>query len=148
MGESKKEALRVQFDSSVKMEFHGAKLTSDGGLLVYRELDEVLGLTTLAEEVLQDSRTGQNTQHTLTALLRQAVYGRLAGYEDTNDAERLRVDPALRQIVGGRAKERAAASTSQMSRFETEVLSSDENLQALTDLCGRWKPTGDPGQRN
>ena len=148
MGESKKEALRVQFDSSVKMEFHGAKLTSDGGLIVYRELDEVLGLTTLAEEVLQDPRTGQNTQHTLTALLRQAVYGRLAGYEDTNDAERLRVDPALRQIVGGRAKERAAASTSQMSRFETEILSSDENLQALTDLCGRWKPTGDPGQRN
>ena len=148
MGESKKEALRVEFDSSVKMEFHGAKLTSDGGLIVYRELDEVLGLTTLAEEVLQDSRTGQNTQHTLTALLRQAVYGRLAGYEDTNDAERLRVDPALRQIVGGRAKERAAASTSQMSRFETEILSSDENLQALTDLCGRWKPTGDPGQRN
>ena len=77
MGESKKEALRVQFDPSVKMEFHGAKLTSDGGLIVYRELDEVLGLTTLAEEVLQDSRTGQNTQHTLTALLRQAVYGRL-----------------------------------------------------------------------
>ena len=117
MGESKKEALRVQFDPSVKMEFHGAKLTSDGGLIVYRELDEVLGLTILAEEVLQDPRTGQNTQHTLTALLRQAVYGRLAGYEDTNDAERLRVDPALRQIVGGRAKERAAASTSQMSRF-------------------------------
>tara|TARA_B100001013_G_C24317899_1_gene327474 strand:- start:35 stop:502 length:468 start_codon:yes stop_codon:yes gene_type:complete len=138
MGESKKEALRVQFDSSVKMEFHGAKLTSDGGLIVYRELDEVLGLTTLAEEVLQDSRTGQNTQHTLTALLRQAVYGRLAGYEDTNDAERLRVDPALRQIVGGRAKERAAASTSQMSRFETEILTSDENVQALADLCGRW----------
>ena len=52
MGESKKEVLRVQFDPSVKMEFHGAKLTSDGGLIVYRELDEVLGLTTLAEEVL------------------------------------------------------------------------------------------------
>ena len=74
----------------------------------------------------------------MTALLRQAVYGRLAGYEDTNDAERLRVDPALRQIVGGRAKEHLAASTSQMSRFETEILTSDENVQALADLCGRW----------
>ena len=138
MGERKKEALRVEFDSSVRLEFHGAKLTSDGGLLVYRELDEALGLTMLAEEGLQDVRTGQNTQHTLTALLRQSVYGRLAGYEDTNDAERLRVDPTMRQVVGGRAKERPAASTSQMSRFETEILSSDENLQALTDLCGRW----------
>ncbi len=138
MGESKKEALRVQFDPSVKLEFHGAKLTSDGGLLVYRELDEILGLTALADEVFVDPRMGQNTQHTMTALLRQAVYGRLAGYEDTNDAERLRVDPALRQVVGGRAKERAAASTSQMSRFETEILSSDENVEALADLCGRW----------
>ena len=78
MGERKKEALRVQFDPSVRLEFHGAKLTSDGGLLVYRELDETLGLTALANEKLRDIRTGKNTQHTLTALLRQAVYGRLA----------------------------------------------------------------------
>ncbi len=138
MGESKKEVLRVQFDPTVKLEFHGAKITSDGGLLLYREMDEVLGLTALAEEVLQDLRTGQNTRHTMTALLRQAVYGRLAGYEDTNDAERLRVDPALRQIVGGRARKHLAASTSQMSRFETEILASDENVQTLSDLCGRW----------
>jgi len=138
MGESQKEALRVQFDPSLKLEFHGAKVTSDGGLLLYRELDEVLGLTALADRMLQDIRTGKNTQHTMTALLRQSVYGRLAGYEDTNDAPRLRVDPTLRQVVGGRAKERAAASTSQMSRFETEILSNDENLRALTNLCGRW----------
>ena len=138
MGESKKEALRVQFDPSLKLEFHGAKVTSDGGLLLYRELDEVLVLTALANEMLQDTRTGKNTQHTLTALLRQAIYGRLAGYGDTNDAERLRIDPTLRQIVGGRAKERPTASTSEMSRFETEILTSDKNLQALVDLCGRW----------
>ena len=79
MGESKREALRVQFDPSVKLEFHGAKVSSDGGLLLYRELDETLGLTGLANEKLQDTRTGKNTQHTMTALLRQSVYGRLAG---------------------------------------------------------------------
>ncbi len=74
----------------------------------------------------------------MVALLRQAVYGRLAGYEDTNDAERLRVDPAMRCLVGGRAENRLAASTSEMARFETELLSSKENLKALSGLSGCW----------
>ena len=68
MGERKKRALRVQFDRSVKLEFHGAKITSDGGILVHRELDEVLGLMAMAEEVLHDKRRGKNKQHTLTGL--------------------------------------------------------------------------------
>jgi len=122
----------------VKLEFHGAKITSDGGILVHRELDEVLGLMAMAEEVLHDKRRGKNKQHTLTALMRQATYGRLAGYEDTNDAERLRVDPAMRRVVGGRAKERLAASVSEMGRFETELLTSNRNFRALTDLSGMW----------
>jgi len=138
MGESKKRALRVEFDKSVKLEFHGASISSDAGLMLHRELDEVLGLTKKAEEVLSDMRTGKNTQHTLTALLRQSVYGRLAGYEDVNDAERLRLDPTMRQVVGGRAKKRLAASSSQMNRFETEMLATDENLAGLTDLSGKW----------
>jgi hypothetical protein len=110
MGERKKRALRVGFDRSVKLEFHGAKISSDAGLMLHRELDGVLGLTKKAETVLEDMRTGKNTQHTLTALLRQSVYGRLAGYEDVNDAERLRLDPTMRQVVGGRAKRNLAAS--------------------------------------
>jgi hypothetical protein len=74
----------------------------------------------------------------MVALLRQSLYSRLAGYEDTNDAERLAVDPAMRQVVGGRATEHTAASTSQMGRFETEVLTQPKNLKALTKLSGRW----------
>ena len=108
MGERKKGALRVKFDSYIKLEFHGVRITSDGGLFIYRELDEVLGLVTLAEKMLSEPRQGKNIQHTLKALLRQSVYGRLAGYEDTNDAARLHVDPAIRRVVGGRAKERRA----------------------------------------
>jgi len=138
MGDGKKGVLRVAFDKRIRLEFHGAKITSDGGLLLYRELDEALGLTELAEEGLEDPRTGKNTQHKLKPLLRQSVYSRLAGYEDTNDAERLRVDPAMRQVVGGRAKERLAGSTSEVGRFETEILTTEDNLPGLTDLSGKW----------
>jgi hypothetical protein len=74
----------------------------------------------------------------MTGLFRQSVFGRLGGYEDVNDADRLGCDPAMRWIVGGRAVERQAASTSQMGRFETEHLASDENFAALTELCGQW----------
>ncbi len=101
LGERKNRGLRLQFDPTVKLEFHGARISSDAGLLLFRELDEVLGLTGLAGSFLQDSRVGANIRHTMTALLRQAVFGRLAGYEDTNDAERLRFDPTMRHIIGG-----------------------------------------------
>jgi len=80
-------------------------------LPAYRELDEALGLTSVTGSELRDIRTGKNTQQGLAALIRQAIYSRLAGYDDTNDAERLAVDPAMRNVAGGRALERSAAST-------------------------------------
>ena len=138
MGDSQNDTVRVDFDRKIKLEFHGSTVTSDAGLLAYRELDDALRLTTMAATGLHDTRTGQNTQHSLLALLRQSIYSRLAGYEDVNDAERLCLDPALRAVVGGRAKDNKAASTSEMARFETETLSTKDNLKFLMDLPGRW----------
>ena len=140
MGDGKNCHLRVNFDRRVKLKFVGSKITSDAGLLAYRELDEAFGLTEMGVDVLSDSRRGSNKQHGLVPLLRQSIYSRLAGYEDVNDAERLRVDPAMRRVVGGRASkpEKQAASTSEVGRFETDLLSTKRNLTALMDLSGQW----------
>jgi len=138
MGEAKPEPLRVDFDRRIKLEFHGARITSDGGLLAYGELDDAVGLMDMAAAALSDGRRGKNTQHRLAGLLRQSVFGRLAGYEDVNDAERLARDPAMRAIVGREGLDRAAASSSQMGRFETEWLATDANLEALANLSGAW----------
>ena len=80
-GEAAGPGLRVAFDRRLKLEFHGATVTSDAGLLAFRELDDVLGLTAMVGEVLTDPRTGRNGRHSLIAQLRQSVFGRLAGYE-------------------------------------------------------------------
>ena len=137
-GESDRRPLRPCFDRRLKLEFHGSRVTSDAGLLAYRKLDDALELTALAGEVLADSRTGRNGWHGIVGLLRQSIYGRLAGYGDVNDADRLGRDSAMRWIVGGKAVERGGASTSQMDRFETELLATGDNLATLADLSGRW----------
>src|SRR5580658_3184723 len=137
-GEADSRALRLDFDRRVMLRFHGSVITSDGGLLAYRELDDVLALTASGGERLAEARTGRNRRHLLVGLLRQSVFGRLAGYEDVNDADRLCRDPAMRWVVGDRAIKGAAASASQMGRFEAEWLARPENLAALADLPGQW----------
>ena len=137
-GESENAPLRLNFDRRLKLEFQGSRITTDAGLLAYRELDDALGLTDMVGDELVDPRTGKNGRHALTGLFRQSVFGRLGGYEDVNDANRLARDPAMRWIVGGGAVARTAASTSQMGRFETKFLAAAENLAALADLSGRW----------
>jgi Transposase DDE domain group 1 len=137
-GEAKGAALRLDFDRRVLLQFRGSTITSDVGLLPYRELDDTLGLADTGADTLADARTGKNGRHRLAGLFRQSVFGRLAGYEDVNNADRLCRDPAMRWVVGDRAITGSAASAGQMGRFETKWLSQPENLAALTDLPGQW----------
>src|ERR1041385_3724929 len=140
-GEANKGALRLDFDRRLMLQFRGSTITSDAGLLAYRELDDALSLTDTGADTLADARTGKNGQHRLAGLLRQSVFSRVAGYEDVNDAERLCHDPAMRWVVGAKAITGYAASASQMGRFETKWLCRPENLAALADLPGDWIDT-------
>src|SRR5215207_4970358 len=117
-GEAQSAAFGLAFDRRLKLEFHGTKVTSDGGLLACRELDDVLGLSETAGDVLTDTRTGANGRHTLLGQFRQSVFGRLAGYEDVSNADRLAHDPALRWVLGGATATAQTASTSQMGQLK------------------------------
>lgn len=130
------QADRVDSDPRVRLEFRGAQLSSDSGLLLMRKLDDALGLSDLATTAMRYTLRGKNTVHRLDGLFRQSVFGRLAGYEDVNDTDRLVLDPVMCQVVGGRAVDAQAVSGSQMGRFETETLALPENRDALSDLNG------------
>ena len=138
MGDAKNGDIRLLFDRRLRLEFRGAKITSDAGLLAVRELDEMMGLTEMAGGKIVDRRTGKNIQHQIPGLIRQSVYARLAGYEDTNDHEGLSRDPAMRAVIGKRALDRTAASPGTVSRFETEILTQEENIDALATLNSAW----------
>src|SRR5262252_2601979 len=134
MGDAKSGPVRLWFNRQLRVEFHGATVTSDAGLLLARELDERLGLSTLIERHLADPRTGRNYQFSLPDLFRQSIYSRLDGYEDTNDAERLAEDPTFRMLASRERRDTSAALTSTLHWFETVVLAEEQNYQGLTRL--------------
>src|SRR5450830_612477 len=138
LGAPKNGGMRLLFDRRLMLEFRGAKITTDAGLLAVRELDEMMGLTDMAGELIVEGRTGKNIQHQVSGLLRQSVYARLAGYEDVNDHEGLSRDPAMRAVIGKRALERTAAIMGTVSRFETEILTQEQNIEALSSLNSSW----------
>jgi len=138
MGESKNSYFRVGFSQKLKVGFKGAQVTSDGGLVAIREMDQRLGLTEIGGEYLKDTRHGKNIQHQMEGLLRQSVYSRLGGYEDINDAEGLRKDPGMRAVNGNRALEKTGAGETTVGRFEKEILLEGDNLQQLDEILKRW----------
>jgi hypothetical protein len=140
--------FQLSFNASLKVDFQGSRVTSDGGLILVRELDERLGFGDRMARHLTDSRRGKNMQLPLADLLRQSVYSRLAGYEDVNDAERLSHDPSFRLIGSEKIWERGAALTSRLQSFETELLTQEENLAGLAainrDLISRAEAMDSP----
>ena len=147
MGERQNQPFQFSFNAALKVDFQGSRVTSDGGLILVRELDEHLGFGELIKQHLADPR-GKNTRLPFADLLRQSVYSRLAGYEDMNDAERLSQDPTFRLIGSEKIWERGAALTSRLQSFETELLTQDENLAGLAainrDLIARAEAMDSP----
>ena len=113
MGDKQNRPCQLSFNGLLKIDFQGSRITSDGGLILVRELDERLGLNELIGEHLTDHR-GPNSRLSLADLFRQSVYSRLAGYEDVNDAERLSQDPTFRLIGSEKIWERGGALTSRL----------------------------------
>src|SRR3989475_9986204 len=125
MGDATSGPVRFSFNPQLRVEFQGATATSDAGLLLPRELDEQLGLSGLIERHLADPRTGHNRQFPLPDLFRQSIYSRLAGYEDTNDAERLAEDPAFRMLASRERRGTGVAPPTTPPRFAAEALAAD-----------------------
>jgi hypothetical protein len=148
MGEKQNQPFQLSFSASLRVDFQGSGITSDGGLILVRELDERLGFGELIAQNLTDSRRGKNTQLPLADLFRQSVYSRIAGYEDLNDAERLLQDPTFRLIGSEKIWERGAALTSRLQAFETEMLGEEENFAGLAcmnrELIGKAEALDSP----
>jgi len=112
----------VQFPSckrrKVEAHFGGGAVSSDGGVLLLRQADRRLGLTTGVAAVLGDERRRSSCQHEALSLLRQRVYALALGYEDLNDHATLRSDPALQTAV---ERDALLASSPTLCRWENQA---------------------------
>ena len=102
----------------INTRFDGGAVSSDGGSLLLRQADRLLGLTSKAASLLEDPRRKASCDHSLQDLLRQRVYGIALGYEDLNDHETLRHDLALQTAVD---RDESLSSPSTLCRFENRM---------------------------
>jgi len=134
-GESQKEAIRPDFNRAIIIDFQGAQITSDVGFLLVREVDDRFKIIGPMKDCLEDLRSPAHTKHALVQMVRQRVYQMAAGYEDCNDADFLRIDPALRLALG--KDHHFGASQSMLSRLENDVLGNAVGLEALDGALTR-----------
>jgi Transposase DDE domain group 1 len=134
-GESQKEAIRPDFNRSIMIDFQGATISSDTGFILLREVDERFKIIDPMQDCLEDLRLLSHTRHSMVQMVRQRVYQMAAGYEDCNDADSLRIDPALRLALG--KDHRFGASQSMLTRLENDVLGNAVGLEALNGALTR-----------
>jgi hypothetical protein len=135
VGDKQKETIRPDFDRSISIDFQDAKITSDTGFLLMREIDQRFNILGAAASKIEDPRSARHTDHSLLQLLRQRVYQVAAGYEDCNDADHLKVDPALRLALG--KEHEGGAGQSALCWFENKIMASSEGLKALEESLSR-----------
>jgi hypothetical protein len=138
-GEEQNETIRPEFDRSIMIDFQGAKITSDTGFLLLREIDERFGILGPMDRELEDTRSWIHSKHSLLQMTRQRIYQIAAGYEDCNDGDFLRIDPALRLAIG--KGDKAGAGQSRLSRLENEVLGTEAGLTVLENGLMRSNDT-------
>ena len=135
---------------SVEIEVSDAPLTSDAGLLPVRQFDECLGFTRRFADALVDERDSDGVRHSWLSMVRQRVYGMLAGYEDQNDHDTLRHDPVFQLICdrvpddGTGPARSTLASQPTLSRFENSIRIADlwRLRRVLIEQCaGRSVPS-------
>jgi hypothetical protein len=134
-GEIQKEVIRPDFNRAIMIDCLGATISSDTGFILLREIDERFRIIDPMKDCLEDLRSPAHTKHALIQMVRQRVYQIAAGYEDCNDADFLRIDPALQLALG--KDNRAGASQSMLSRLENDVLGNVMGLDALDGALGR-----------
>src|SRR4030042_3088925 len=128
-GESRKEVIRPDFNRAIMIDFQGAKITSDVGFLLMREIDDRFKIIAPRGDCLEDLRSSTHSKHSLVQMIRQRVCQMGAGYEDCNDADFLRKAPALRLALG--KDHQAGAGQSILCRLENDILGNEAGLQAL-----------------
>jgi hypothetical protein len=114
--------LSLPLDKEISFDFNGGNVTSDTGLLLLAEIDSRIGLTDRIASCIKDTRQQSKITHTIREMLQQRVFQICCGYEDCNDAQTLRKDPALKIAVGKRPeKDCDLSSQPTLSRFENAL---------------------------
>jgi hypothetical protein len=111
--------LTFGFQPKLRVDFDGGTLTSDAGLVLMREFDEKLGLTADVAARITDNRDQRYVRHAMLTLIRQRSYQVVAGYEDANDADRLKQDPTFQTIASDTADHLGSQPT--LSRLENDI---------------------------